>query len=72
VHPARILGDIAADRASDLARRIRRVIEAGVLDGLGDRQIGAAGLGHNASIIAIDLEDAVKLCHAKKDAISER
>ena len=32
VHAARVLGDVAADRAGDLARRIGRVVEALVLD----------------------------------------
>jgi len=34
VYSARILRDIAADRTSYLARWIRSIVEAGVLDGL--------------------------------------
>ena len=72
VHAARILRDIAADRAGDLARRIGRVIEAGGFDRLGDRQIGDAGLGDDAAVVVIDLEDAVEFGHAEEHAVGER
>ena len=72
MHAAGILGDIAADRAGDLARRIGRVIEAQALHGVGDAEIGHAGLSDDAAIGDIDLEDLVELAHAEKNAVGER
>src|SRR5437870_13827368 len=43
MHPAGILRDIASDRAGDLPRRIRSVIEAGMLDRFGDRELRTPG-----------------------------
>ena len=72
MHAARILGDIAADGAGDLARRVGRVIKAGLLDRLGQRQVGDPGLGHDAAIVVIDVEDAVELGHAEQYAVGQR
>ena len=72
MHAAGIFGDIAADRAGDLARRIGRVIKAGMLDRLGQCQIGHPGLSHHAAIVVIDLEDAVELGHAEQYAVGQR
>ena len=58
MHAAGILRDIAADGAGDLRGRIGRVIEALVLDRLGDAEIGDAGLHHRDAIDVIDLADA--------------
>ncbi len=71
VHPARILGDVAADRAGDLARRVGRVIEAGRLDGMGDAEIGHPGLGDDAAVVVIDVEDAVEPGHAEQHAVGQ-
>ena len=72
VHAARVLGDVAADRARDLARRIGRVIEALVLDRVGDAEIGDARLGDHAAVLEVDLEDAVELAEAQHDAVGQR
>ena len=71
VHPAGILGDIAADRARDLTRRIRRIIKPGMLDRLGQSQVGHAGLSHDAAIVVIDFENAVELGHAEQYPIGQ-
>ena len=42
MHAARVLGDVAADRARDLRRRIRRVVEAVRRRRLGDREVAHA------------------------------
>ena len=44
MHAARVLGDVAADRARDLRGRIRRVVEAVRRGRLGHREVGDAGL----------------------------
>ena len=44
VHAAGVLGDVAADRARDLRRRIRRVVEAVRRRRFGDREVAHAGL----------------------------
>ena len=72
VHAARILGDVAADRAGDLARGIGRIIEAQPLHGVGDAEIGHARLRDHAAVGHIDLEDLVELAHAEKNAVGKR
>ena len=59
MHAAGIFRDVAADRAGDLRRGIGRVIEAGMGDGLADREIGDAGLGDDGAVVEIDLADAL-------------
>ena len=44
MHAAGVLGDVAADRAGDLRRRIRRVVEAVRRGGLRNREVAHAGL----------------------------
>ena len=72
VNAARILGDVSPDRAGDLARRIGRIIEPQTLHGVGDAEIGHAGLGDDAAVGHIDVEDLVELAHAEKNAVGER
>ena len=72
VHAAGILGDVPADRAGDLARGVGRVIEAEPLHGVGDGEVGDAGLGDDAAVGDVDLEDAVELAHAQEHAVGER
>ena len=72
VDAARVLGDVAADGAGDLARRVGRVVEAGVPDRLGDGEVGDARLDHGAAVSVIDVEDAVELRHAEHDAVGKR
>ena len=47
VHAAGVLGDVAADRAGDLARGVGRVVQAVRRRRLGDREVAHAGL-HDA------------------------
>ena len=72
VHAAGILRHVAADGAGDLRGRIGRVVEAGVLDRLRDREIGHARLDHRDAVGEVDLADAVELGHAEQHAVHER
>ena len=72
VHAARVLGDVAADGAGDLRGGVGGVVEALVLDGLGDAEVGDAGLGGDGAVLEVDVEDAVELAHAQDDAVGER
>ena len=72
VHATRVLGHVAADGAGDLARGIGRVIEALVGHRVGNGEVGDAGLGDDATVGVIDLEDAVELGEPEDDAVCER
>ena len=72
VHAAGILRDVAADRAGDLRAGIGRVVEALVLDGLGDAEVGDAGLHAGAAVGVVDLEHAVELAQAQQDGVAHR
>ena len=72
MHPAGILGDIPADRAGDLARRVGRIVEAQILHRVGDAEIGHARLSDHAAVGHVDVENLVELAHAKKDAVGKR
>ncbi len=72
VHAAGIFRDIAADRAGDLRGRIGRVVEAGMLDRLRDREIGYPGLDHGDTVVVVDLKDAIEFGHAEQHAVTER
>jgi hypothetical protein len=72
MHAARVFGDVAADRAGDLRRRIRRVVEARMLHGLGDAEIGDPRLHARTAIGEIDIEHFVELRHAEQNAVFER
>jgi len=72
MHPARVLGDIAADRARDLARRIGPVIKAARRDRLAHRKIGHAWLHDRDAFLIINLNHAVKPRHAEQYAIGQR
>ena len=54
MHAAGILRDIAADRAGDLRGRIGRVVEAVLLDGVGDAEIGDARLRDDDAVGIVD------------------
>ncbi len=71
MHAAGILGDIATDRARDLARRIWRIIEALPFYLAGDREIGDARLQHDHAVIVVDLKDAVEPCHTQQHSIRQ-
>ena len=72
VHAARVLRDVAADRAGDLRAGVGRVVEALVLDRLGDAEVGDAGLHAGAAVGVVDLEHAVELAHAQQDRVADR
>ena len=65
MHTAGILRHVAADRAGDLRRWIRRVIEAGMGNGVADGEIGDARLNHRNTVFKVDLADPVELGHAE-------
>ena len=56
VRSAGVLGDVAADRADDLARRIGRVVVAGA-DRRADLQVGHARLDDDALVVQVDVDD---------------
>ena len=70
VHAARVLGDVAADRAGDLRRRIRRVVEAVRRGGLGDREVAHARLHDRGARQRIDREDPPELRERQHDAVA--
>ena len=72
MHAAGILGDIAADRAGDLRGRIGRVVEAVLLDRVGDAEIGDARLRNDDAVWIVDRQDAVEAAHDQQHGILER
>jgi hypothetical protein len=72
VHAARVLADIASDRAGDLRRRIGRIIKILVRDGLTDRQIGHAGLDHSHAVVEVDFTNALELAEPEQNTIGQR
>ena len=72
MHAARIFSHVAADGAGDLAGGIGRVIKALALDRLGDGKVGDAWLGDDAAVVVIDVENAVELAKAQRDAVGQR
>ena len=57
MHAARVLGDVAADRAGDLRRRIRRVVQTVGRGRLRDRQVAHARLHDCGARERIDRDD---------------
>ncbi len=72
MHPAGVFRDIAADGASDLRRWVGRVIKSPRLDGPGNGKILHAGLNARATVFVIDLQNAIKLRHAKQQTVFKR
>ena len=68
VRAARVLRDVAADRAHDLARRVGR-IEVRRRDSVGDREVRHARLGHDARVRQVDLEDPPQPREPDQDAV---
>ncbi len=69
---AGILGNVSPDRAGDLARRIWRVIKTSCFDRARDREIGHARLGYDATVLDVDVENAVHAPEPQKDAVGKR
>ena len=68
VRAAGVLGDVAADRADLLARRIRRVVVAERRDLSRDLEVGDARLDRDAPIRDVDLEHAIQPSQRDDDA----
>ena len=69
---AGILGDVAADGARDLTRRVGRVVEPFVFDGLGNGQICNPGLGDDGAVVIVDFEDFVELAEPQGNGVGQR
>src|SRR3984885_4492679 len=72
VHAARILRDVAADRARNLRRGIGRIIEAGMRHRLADGEIGDPGLRHHRPVIEIDLANALEFAEPQQHRVRQR
>ena len=72
MNAAGIFRHIAADRAGDLTRWIRRVIEAMCLHRACDSRICDSRLNHDTPIFVINFDDAVHARASKKNAVGER
>ena len=73
VRAARVLGDVAADRADLLARRIGRVVEAVGGDRLRDSsRFVTPGSTTDARVLEVDLEHAVQPRQRDHDAVGNR
>ena len=74
VHAARILRDVAADGAGDLAARVRSVVEAEGRRRLADRQIPHAALDRGGARQRIDLENLVEFRQRQRyaEAVGQR
>src|SRR5260370_39527839 len=67
-----MLRDVTADCAGDVAGRIWSIVETGVLDGLGNCEIGDAWLNDGATVLVVNPENAIELGHAEEDAVGQR
>ena len=67
MNAARILGDIAADRAGDLRRWVGCVIKAIRRDRFGDREIAHARLHDGCPRIAVDRKNPLEFGERKND-----
>ena len=67
MYAAGFLGDVAADRAGDLAARVRRVVQA-VRGGHADREVRYAGLDARDAGQRVDVEDPVELREDSRQA----
>ena len=72
VGAARVEGDVAADRADRLARRIGRVVQAERDGGGRDVEVDDAGLDDGDAIDRIDLQDARQPVQRDDDAVDVR
>ena len=72
VRAAGVHGDVAADGAGELARRIGGIEEAAMGDSIGDVDVGDAGLNPRAAVFIVDVEDAIEAGEAEHDRIGRR
>ena len=66
---AGVLGHIPADRADDLAGRVRRVEQAVSFGGLAHREVRDAGFHDGAAAAGVDGDDAAHLGHDNQHAV---
>ncbi len=71
MHAAGILGHVAADRARDLARRIRSVVQTMRRRRLGDREIANAGLDRGGARERVDSQNAIELRRATAERLRD-
>ena len=73
VRTARVLGDVAADRARGLARRIRRVVQSVRGDRARQRDVHDARLDDREQILGVDRQNAIESVESDEhDAVGER
>ena len=72
VRPAGVLGDVAADGAGALARRVGRVVEAVLGDRLAQVEVDHARLDQRRPVLDVDLEDALHARHRDEHAADRR
>ena len=72
VRAAGVLGDVAANRADDLARRVGRVVAAERRDPPRDLEVGDARLDDDPQVGDVDVEDAVEPRQADEHAVGDR
>src|SRR5437762_14049435 len=59
MRPAGVLGDISADTAGHLTRRIRRIVQPVRSSSLRDVEIDDAWLNHCKAVLEVDSKDAI-------------
>ncbi len=72
VRAARVLRDVAADRADLLRGRVGRVVEAVIGDGARDVEIGDTRLDHDMAAVGVDLEHPVHPRQRDHDPLRDR
>src|SRR5690606_31772344 len=72
VGPARVVGDVAADRAGLLARRVRGEVQPVRGERPGEVEVHDAGLHPGDPLRGVDLEDAVHLGGDDHDRVADR
>jgi hypothetical protein len=72
MHAARVFGDVAAQRAGDLRRRIGRVIEPEGRGGFREREVAHAGLHDGGARDRVDLEDLLEFRQRQQDPLAVR
>ena len=62
MNAAGIFRDVAADRAGDLAARVRRVVKAVGRCGFADSEVANTALNERRPAASVNFDDAVELC----------
>ena len=69
VHAARVFGDVAANAACNLRRRIGRVVEAVLAYGFTDGKVGHTRFDRSGTAVEIDFEDSIELGQDEQDTL---